>query len=595
MAQWKTKTWGVWIGLRVATPTLAGLLLAVGGEQRVAEWHKANPGLGVGRLPDLVATINGRAIGRAAVEERLRGLEDPQPEDVRDAVARLLEEVLLEEAVVAMRRTGASDGLDDPDATLQGMMEIPREEVQRYWSDHPRVFRWDFYGVRRMTLATREEARRVRRAVAAQTESEEPSRDRPEGGRVLDIGDMEMEWIGPGELSPEMELAVVGLRPGEVTDPLPQEGRYEVIQLVARRPAQEASFEDWEPRLRRYLQAERWHRERVRWVRLREAYAQVDVAPGVPFVSARVALDFFRRTPEVVAVVNGTPITWDRLRERLIQWRRMGGREDDQPVYAGEFRQLLGKLIESTLIREEARKLGVSVSDDEVEERYRAFRSGFASDEELEAVLRASATSLAAWRRDTRYGLLLLKTEEAMMRRITVTPEEIQRYWDENPAAFPGQQLEDHLDHIRTIIQRTRWLQEERVRWVLSLLERGTNWNRLDLTLKLGEPVPRRLWNWMGATAGIVVVARARQCREGLCETVGREWQEPVPLHVMTGSRADEVVDTWRLPSLPWAFAVNASGRVSGEYPGPLTDQALSRLARALQSEDRQEEAIDDR
>lgn len=576
------KTVLIWSGVTVCSLALAGLLLWQGGSQRKVVPLTPRLTQLLASLPDTVATVNGRVIVREAVERSLRGVAEPGPDDLRETVRRLIDHTLLDEAMSSVRNRDAISFTENPEETLIGLVEIPREEVLRYWSRHPGVFTGDFYGVRRMTAGSKEEARSMLASLNAGTT---PGVAEP----------VRLEWVGPGEVDADIEEAIAALRPGEAIGPLALGDRYQVVQLVARRRAGDVSFEDWEPRLRRYLQAERWRRERLRWLRLREAYAQVKVTPGVGFVSTATALDFFRSHPDIVGVANDIPITWGRLQERVIQRRRMAGKSDARPIAARELRPVLDKLIEHTLIREEARKLGVAVQESEVEERYRSLRSGFASDEEVEAMLQANATSLDAWRRDTRYGLLLLKTEEAMSHRIAVTPEEIHNYWEHNQSAFSGPKPEDHRDHIATIIRKTRWLNGERVRWVLSLMERGTIWNRLDLTLRLREPVLPLLRARMGSSAGVIVVAREWSCRAGLCKTVGQDWQGRIPLHVVTGELAVQVVDTWMLPSLPWAFAVDAQGRVLAEYPGPLTDQALFRLAHVLEQPTEPSEVASDR
>lgn len=519
-------------------------------------------------LPDPVATVDGRSMGRDLVRRALQDKTDVTRDDLRVVVRQLIEAQLLEEAADSLLRSSAEDRRRHGGARedlLRTMVQVPPAEVHRLWTGHPGVFTGDFYGVRRVRGTTIEEARALGASLLAAART----------------GDDEAppEWIGPGDVSPDIEEAVRALQPGAITAPLADAGGYAVVQLVDRRPGAGLSFADWEPRLTDYLQAERWHRERSRWLRLREACARVDVAPSLRLEPASQALDYFRRHPEVVAVVNGTPVTWDRLRERATQRRRMSRIPDDRPYREAEFRPMLGKLIETTLIQNEARKQGLTVADSEIDARYRKLRAGFGSDEELEAMLEASATSLSAWRRDMRSGLLTLKVEEAVAGRIPVTPEDIRAYWDANQSAFAGQSLDDHRDHIANTIRRTRWLQDERVRWVLFLLEHATIWNRFDLTLKLGQPAHESVRKRLGRGPAVVVMAVEQSCRAGLCDAVKQGWRHPVPLHLITGTGARRLARTWEIPVLPWAFAVDAAGRVLGECPGPLTEQEVARLA----------------
>ena len=83
------------------------------------------------------------------------------------------------------------------------------------------------------------------------------------------------------------------------------------------------------------------------------------------------------------------------------------------------------------------------------------------------------------------------------------SPGLVEEYWDQNKTALSrdrargeaqqeagAQTAADHRDQMVQILRRTHWLQTERLRWLFSLMERGSVWNRFELTLKLGQRPP---------------------------------------------------------------------------------------------------------
>lgn len=606
-------------------------------------------------LPSVLATVDGFPLTR---EEVLAGLaRDPAPtlDAIREAVGSLVEARLLSQAAEAMDPSGKAKLA--PEAVLAEQVLVEPGEVETLWDRNRRIFWGDIQSVRHVSAATEGEAGLLRASLLA-----------PDGQQGPPAAFPTVEQVGPGALAPELEQVLSSLQPGETSRPIQADGRYHVVQLIRRKPAVEVGFSDWQARLREAIRAERWHRERTRWLRLREACAEVAGDPRFLPPSPAEAQAHFLVHPETVAVVNGRDITRDDLLGRIRQARAMGKdgarhHHGHEPSEA-EFRTALLKKIESVVVLQEGERRGVTLDERELDERYRALRSGFSSDAELEAMLRDNATSLEEWRRSMRNGLLLLKTEMTEWQRLPVDDAEVEIYWRENRAAFardrikgvrfdfeaepaaraararldggapavgeppsrwftmdqlprevwseawaarpgaaigpvrtPGgyvvmritarqeadaQTAKDHREAITGILRRSRWLQEERLRWVLSLMERSTVWNRFDLTLKLGAQIP--VVAGARGKSALVLVARASTCEAGLCEAVVRRWSDGVPLEVVTGPRAELIARDWNLPTLPWVFAVNDAGTVVGECAGPITEAILTRLASRLSS-----------
>lgn len=639
------------LGLVALLGLAAGRLLLGGGAG-------SNGGDPVAQAPDLslppvVATVGGLPVTRDEVLTGLGDAPNPTADDLHEVVRSLVENRLLSEAATAMEPSGKARLA--PELVLAGQALVDPVEVEELWNRNRRIFWGDVQSIRHVSARTDGEAGRLRTSLLAPVEqSGAPTLLPP------------VDQVGPGALAPEIEQILSSLQPGETSQPIQADGRYHVVQLVQRKPAVEVGFSDWQVRLTDAVRAQRWHRERPRWLKLREVCSAVTGDPRFTGPSLAEVQDYFLTHPSAVAVVNGRDITRDELLSRVRQVRSMGkdgGRHHhDHEPSESELRAALLKMIESTVILQEAERQGVTLDEREIDERYRTLRSGFASDAELEGMLRENATSPEEWRRSMRNGLLLLKTEMTAARQLPVGEEEIESYWKENRESFArdrllgtrvdfeteqaardarvrmdgrpsepegppprwltadqlprevwteawtavpgmaigpvrtaggyvvmrvtarqeadGQTAEDHRDAITGILQRSRWAERERTRWVLSLMERSTIWNRFDLTMKLGEPVPADAGT-RGQPA-LVVVARSNTCEAGFCDTVVSHGRSGVPLRVVTGPRADRLAREWGLHTLPWVFAVEGGGRVVGECPGPVTEGILTQLTTRL-------------
>lgn len=407
---------------------VAGVLLLQWGRApgRSAESDAAH---GVLRtLPLDLAVLNGYAIHRHEVAHELAGTPDLTMDDVRGAVQRVIDETLLADGAAIMgQRPGSGATWED---ILARQAVVWPEEIEAFWNRHKQTLEGDFVRVRRAARQSEQEARDVRKtflttAVVA-----------PENTAVQSV-----EWLGSGQLDAALERVLSGMTPGEISEPVLTAGEYHVIHLLDRKPASQTTLADWRPRLAGYLRAERWHRERMRWLRVREAYAALEVAPELTSHKSALGLEQFRRRPDLVAIVNGKAITEEQLATQVRQTRSMTRKSLLPPMAERELRVALSRMIQGALVREEAQKLGLEVPDSELEQRFQVLRTGFPSDEAFDAMLHANATSRDDWWRNMREGLLLLKTESAQMGRLPVEPSQIEAYWKENQAALVRDRL----------------------------------------------------------------------------------------------------------------------------------------------------------
>ncbi|GAB4369062.1 MAG: peptidyl-prolyl cis-trans isomerase [Deltaproteobacteria bacterium] len=159
------------------------------------------------------------------------------------------------------------------------------------------------------------------------------------------------------------------------------------------------------------------------------------------FVAAARATDA-RIVDGVVAVVNGEPVTYSEFRESVAEMLRIP--EGDADLYLREERnrsrilQGIETLVESVLVRQRLVALGQEVSDKEVEQAVRSVqRDNRMSEEEFRAALEREGITPQAFRRRIRWQMERGAIVRALrMKAVTVTEEEVRRYYAENEERF---------------------------------------------------------------------------------------------------------------------------------------------------------------
>jgi foldase protein PrsA len=133
-----------------------------------------------------------------------------------------------------------------------------------------------------------------------------------------------------------------------------------------------------------------------------------------------------------VAVVGGKSITRAELSERLFA------------MYGAD---MLQELMLREVVRQESERLGITVTEEELERELRKMSEGYGSEAEFyQAMQRLLGMDRAEVREDARYHLLLVKLAT---RDVDVPESEIRRYYDEHKQEF-GAQLRFELSWILT-------------------------------------------------------------------------------------------------------------------------------------------------
>jgi peptidyl-prolyl cis-trans isomerase SurA len=169
------------------------------------------------------------------------------------------------------------------------------------------------------------------------------------------------------------------------------------------------------------------------------------------FLALAVFLLFAATTPSwgeivdrVIAVVNDDVITQYEL-ESTVEFvlKRFGPdvRPEDRQRMAAEARKvLLGRMIDDLLLRQEAKRLGIAVRDDELNNTIQEnLKRRKMSMEDLQQALVKEGNSYEKYREATRNDMIKTRTMQREIRpRISVTNEEIGLFYQEHRDEYEG-------------------------------------------------------------------------------------------------------------------------------------------------------------
>lgn len=144
----------------------------------------------------------------------------------------------------------------------------------------------------------------------------------------------------------------------------------------------------------------------------------------------------------VAAVVNGEFITLFEVNENLKPYLERFGDRALGPAERAQLesvrRQVVDRMINDILIKQDAARLNIVVSDSEVAEQVRQIRNrSRLNDEEFENRLKLEKLTRQEFEARLRDDMLRQRLLGAMVRRkVVVTPEEVQQYYDANKARY---------------------------------------------------------------------------------------------------------------------------------------------------------------
>ena len=135
----------------------------------------------------------------------------------------------------------------------------------------------------------------------------------------------------------------------------------------------------------------------------------------------------------IVAVVNGEIITFQDLRQQI---RLVTGQTPDEATAEKLAPQVLDSMIDDIVLRQEAARLQIEVSDSEVENEIRQFKARRQlNEEDFERSLRLQGLTMEQFKKRSREDIVKHKMLGYMVRRkVVVTQEEIDAYVEKNRA-----------------------------------------------------------------------------------------------------------------------------------------------------------------
>ncbi|OGP35467.1 MAG: hypothetical protein A2X88_07805 [Deltaproteobacteria bacterium GWC2_65_14] len=134
----------------------------------------------------------------------------------------------------------------------------------------------------------------------------------------------------------------------------------------------------------------------------------------------------------VVAKVNGAPVTLQELKAEIASIQGLSPSAVSKGT-APEVSQALRRLVERSMVLQEGVRQGISVTESELEEEVKRYRSDFPPGG-LEKTLLQQGIGMDEWRSRMRQSLLYRKSAEAVAGRLAeVTEEEVRRAWRERP------------------------------------------------------------------------------------------------------------------------------------------------------------------
>jgi parvulin-like peptidyl-prolyl isomerase len=170
---------------------------------------------------------------------------------------------------------------------VQAKIQVPEEELQRYYREHPEEFRVPARLRLRevVVLETSEKSAEERAELAVQIEKELVA------GQTLDelakryaadaltSGVIDLGWVTPGDLDAGLEQAVWELQPGTYSKPVAGRGGIHLLEVMEREEARTRGFSEVQEELERVERERRFEKEFTTYLQQLERQAYIQASP----------------------------------------------------------------------------------------------------------------------------------------------------------------------------------------------------------------------------------------------------------------------------------------------------------------------------
>ena len=199
---------------------------------------------------------------------------------------------------------------------------------------------------------------------------------------------------------------------------------------------------------------------------------------------------------KIVAVVNGEMITMHTLRSHTEAELARQKISPDDPRASDLMRQILDAMINDILLRQEAARYKVTVSDNEVDAEIRnILQARKLTQAAFEAELAQQGTTLSLFKERVKDSLLRKRMISLMIaRKVVITKEEIAAYYEANKDQFSGQKYADFSIIVFSPSVKAQGIYTQLKSGSLAFDEAARQYS-IDPTSKNGGYVGRVPWN----------------------------------------------------------------------------------------------------
>lgn len=142
---------------------------------------------------------------------------------------------------------------------------------------------------------------------------------------------------------------------------------------------------------------------------------------------------------ELAARVNGEPVTKAEFEttvsQNLARYERAGHSLDER-VKNRIRESVLRRIIDRKVIEIEAKKLGLEVTDADIEKRFTEQKSRWRDAEQFDAYLKRSKNTIENMKRELARSMLRERVVQTLAGDVDVTDEQVKTYYDENAERF---------------------------------------------------------------------------------------------------------------------------------------------------------------
>ena len=188
----------------------------------------------------------------------------------------------------------------------------------------------------------------------------------------------------------------------------------------------------------------------------------------------------------IVAVVNDDVITRSDVERALsplkFQYNKEGLSGEDLTLKLEEARnKVINNMIEGKLILLEARKAGVTVSDEEVDAKIKDVQRSFSTPEEFETALEYEGYTINRLKEKYREQILTSKFfRQEIFSKVLISPQEITGYYREHPDVLKAPEE----IHVKQIVLRKEEGEEDavqdKVNEIICLLQEGRDFEEVE-------------------------------------------------------------------------------------------------------------------